>query len=260
MLRAYDAGELEREAALFVACAGAHGCPSEEPEALASGWRALLRERSAYFGAMFCGAWAESSGGAAAVHVRWDREQLRRLLRFLHGAPFVGGPGDLPAAVECAEFFGVPDLLVSAADWIAANLEPATAPSLWTFLDGFRHSAQAPDALADADEACFQYHVAHFEEICDSPTEEGESPAKAAIHALSAGLFQRLLASGLVDAPTASLLGTVKMFAKLKAASGEATDARALCQSLRPPAVLFNREVRSRLMPTATGLTARSFV
>jgi len=260
LLRAYDAGALDANLTFRAA---------DGDEALPGGWADLLRQRSPYFGAMLGGDWAEGrNGGEITVH--WPHDQMVRLLRFLHGAPFVRGQDDLHVALGCAKFFGVPALFAEVNEWISGNLSLRNAPALWNLVESEpllrHHYGVAQEDVADADGACFDFHVAHFAELVKGERHMGEEPeieifeAKAGfLHELCAPLMQRLLSSGLVDVPSASLTPVVLAYAEGRTKGRPMEEYRELCEMLRPPAVLFNREHRAKLLP-AVQITARSFL
>lgn len=261
VLRAYDAGAFTGQ--LEIHCSEAEGPLSP----LSGAWPALLRCRSAYFGAMLSGAWAETAargpGGVVAAEVHWPREELAKLLRFLHGGTFVKQQEDLRTAVDCGNFFGVPALLTHANDWIAASLKPDSASELWRFLEDEPHLRvdQSHEESLDADAACFEYHVQNFatmaERVQSYRDEEAETPPP--IHRLSYSLMHRLLVSGLISMPLHELMGVVADFVRDKVGDEEPDEFIKLYESLCPPSVLFNRQVRSALLG-GEQVTARTFM
>lgn len=224
--------------------------------ALCGGWCTLLRARSGYFQAMLGGDWAETRRGDGTVRVVWPQEQFSRLLRFLHGDVFVRELADLQAAVDCGTFFSVPSLLAHATDWIVENLNTGNAPSLWCFFEAepalqFIDDKGQTDAL-DADAACFDFHIRNF--LLLAQPLEGREGTKVPLHELTPQLMHRLLSSGLVEMSTHALLDLVDGFARTKCGlQGDEegipnyAEYERLSASLRPPAVLFNRQERQRL-------------
>lgn len=139
---------------------------------LEGGLTALLQVRSEYFGAMLSGAWAEScptKDEKTVVTMYWPRDQMARLLEFIHGGTFVAKVEDLRTAVDCAAFFGVPSLLHHVREWIANNLKVSTAPTLWRFVETEPLlKMQDIDGCEDAEDveaACFEFHLEHFSEL-----------------------------------------------------------------------------------------------
>jgi hypothetical protein len=214
-----------------------------DAETLSGGWIELVRSQSSYFHSMFSGVWAESAGDVA---IQYPRRQVAKLLRFLHGHSFVTGSSDLMDAVECGSFFGVPSLLAHVNDWIASNLKMANAPTLWGFVEAENRlrlgDLDGQVEAADADDACFDFHIRHFEELVRDP-DDGDG-SWVPLHDLSYSLMRRLLASGLVDVPREKLTEVVERYVEAKFGFKDP----AALKELRPPAVLFNREIRSMLM------------
>lgn len=270
LLRAYDDGNLVGHFVLRPVEAEGKKDEDATKSTCLLPWCALIRGRSAYFGAMLGGAWAESSDlrvNRMAVKVRWPSGELAKLVKFLHGAEFVEGLDDLGAAVECAKFFGVPAVLSNVNEWIVEHLQVQTAPGLWCFLEGepilrnfgdIDGAAEWHNDIEDADTACFDYHIRHFEELAEE-TEQDDGTIRVPLHDLSASLLRRLLASGLVEMPTGLLKGVVKRFAGVHVADKQSEEYADLVASLRPPAVLFNREHRRCLLPQGI-ITVWSFV
>lgn len=258
LLRAYDARQLGGRFQFL--------CVNEDGAEVASapiygGWPLVLRACSSYFNAMLGGAWSESntsdSGDMVQVKVCWPREQLARLLRFMHGACFVAGPGDLQAAAICSDFFGVPSLVAHAHDWMSTHLRVTNAASLWCFLESeprlWLHSAEKSgygdigsdfQACADADEACFDFHIKHFGAMAAGLEEE---EMRIPLHELSRSLMRRIMGSGLVSMPKEALMEVVEQYALAKCGCKD-KEYTELCDSLRPPAALFNRAHRDMLM------------
>jgi len=232
---------------------------------LEGGLTALLQVRSEYFGAMLSGAWAEScptKDEKTVVTMYWPRDQMARLLEFIHGGTFVAKVEDLRTAVDCAAFFGVPSLLHHVREWIANNLKVSTAPTLWRFVETEPLlKMQDIDGCEDAEDveaACFEFHLEHFSELAgikvwesfggDDETNDA-SEEEPPMHTLSIELFHRLLMSGLVRLPTRQLICVVERFARAKCSDPSCTEAFAkLFTSLMPPAVIFNRDCRSALL------------
>lgn len=265
VLRAYDAGALDGRISFQAE-------NKEEPtEALKGGWTALLRQRSGYFAAMLGGHWAESCAGSDEVGditVHWPRRQLARLLRFVHGAPFVQAQEDLRAAVECAKFFSVPSLFAEVNEWIASHLTFENATGLWNFVESeplVKHcDGTMQEGVADADMACFDFHLQHFEDLvagCEHRAEplEAYGITCGRLRELDSLLMQRLLATGLVDMCSDLLRPVVLDYARDKTKGRPREEFADLCERLRPPAVLFNRQHRDSFLPVGT-ITARSFV
>lgn len=245
-------------------------CPAwpkedEEMEPLEGGLTALLQVRSEYFRAMLSGAWAESCATGdetTVVTVYWPKEQMARLLEFIHEGTFVAKPEDLRIAVDCAAFFGVPSLLHHVREWIAGNLKVTTAPTLWRFVETEPLlKMQDIDCCEDAEDveaACFEFHLERFSELAGIKVWEafgGDDETNDALeeeppmHNLSIELFHRLLMSGLVRLPTRQLICVVERFARAKCSDPTCTEAFAkLFTSLMPPAVIFNRDCRSALL------------
>ncbi|CAL1131456.1 unnamed protein product [Cladocopium goreaui] len=103
------------------------------------------------------------------VTMYWPRDQMARLLEFIHGGTFVAKAEDLRIAVDCASFFGVPSLLHHVREWIANNLKVSTAPTLWRFVETEPLlKMQDIDCCEDAEDveaACFEFHLEHFSEL-----------------------------------------------------------------------------------------------
>eukprot|EP00930_Biecheleria_cincta_P030008 TRINITY_DN20826_c0_g1_i1.p1 TRINITY_DN20826_c0_g1~~TRINITY_DN20826_c0_g1_i1.p1 ORF type:complete len:384 (-),score=67.79 TRINITY_DN20826_c0_g1_i1:336-1487(-) len=249
MLRAYDDNMLTT---LHFCCVE----PGQGNRVLvAGGWPALLRAGSEYFRAMLGGSWAETR--ASEIEVHWPKQHLMKLLRFLHGATWVSTPADCQDAVEAADIFGVDALLGHVNDWIAASLGIRNAPLLWDFVDRdprmqrFRlhlhpKDSQGPDweaASADADDACFDFHIRQFAVLAEDP-EDGDGWVP--LHDLSIPLMQRLVSSGLICMNTEQLKTVVKRYAKAKC--GCHADFKDLSKTLLPPEVLFNRDLRDALV------------
>ncbi|CAJ1384923.1 unnamed protein product [Effrenium voratum] len=243
----------------------------EEPELLEGGLTALLQLRSEYFNAMFSGPWAESRhAGSTAVTVYWPREQMARLLEFLHGGSFVAKVEDLRVAMDCASFFGVPSLLHHVREWVAANLKVATAPALWKFVESEPHlkDTEYCEDAEDVEAACFEFHLEHFAELAGVKAWEsfGDETNDAAeeeppLHNLSVDLFHRLLMSGLVRLPTRQLICVVERFARAKCSDPSSTEAFGqLFTSLMPPAVIFNRDCRTALLQSNENVEVRSLI
>lgn len=259
LLRAYDNGDLHH-GLRFQPIASA-----EDPSAplLDGGWSEVLKARSEYFAAMLGGTWAESSrsNGEVVICVHWPHDQMKRLVRFLHGAPFIECDEDVASAVECAKFFGVPSLFASINDFIAERLQPSTAPMLWNLLEieSQLRDGDTYDFTANADEACFDYHIANFHILAEGlQQDDGKGPVP--LHDLSYSLMRRLLSSGLVDMPTRELKAVVKRFSKARTEGKPYEAYQEMWQSLCPPELIFNRVHRQSLLPRVDLLTARSFV
>jgi len=250
--RAYDSGAWGSHfifQAIEAASAGRDTTP------LSGGWPLLLRTRSTYFEAMLGGKWAETNGEGdrlGAVKIHWPSKQLAKLVQFLHGHPFVEGMGDLQAAVECSEFFGIPSLIAEVNDWVASNLKLANAPTLWEFVDKeprlFLGDGEEQREVADANDACLHFHIRHFAELAQDP-EEGDG-SWVPLHDLSCSLMTKLLATGLICMPKDALTEVVERFACAKCGGKHGIEYANLLQSFRPPAVLFNREFRDMLVGT----------
>eukprot|EP00440_Ansanella_granifera_P001353 gb/GFBE01001457.1/.p1 GENE.gb/GFBE01001457.1/~~gb/GFBE01001457.1/.p1 ORF type:complete len:401 (+),score=84.25 gb/GFBE01001457.1/:1-1203(+) len=255
LLRAYDARQL---GSLEFSCADSSQQVANGSQVVYGGWPVLLRAASSYFHAMLNGSWAESSNcDEARVRVHWPSQQLSKLVRYVHGGHFVSGSADLHTAVECGEFFGVPALIASANDWIAENLDLSNAATLWGFVEGeprmraqWLRNAEDPDYLpwmdlaADADEACFDFHIREFASMAQDP-ENGDG-SWVPLHDLSPRLMHRLVSSGLISMNTEQLKEAIERYARAKCSCpGEFT---ALAKSLLPPTVLFNRELRDLLL------------
>lgn len=218
----------------------------ERAAELSGGWVALLRGCSSYFKAMLGGEWVESSGSSVKIH--WPRTQLAKLLRFLHGHCFVESAADLPAAMECSDFFGVPALVAEANDWVAANLKLENAAALWDFVHKEPRMCinniddQVVQAV-DASSACLDFFLRNFAELARDP-QDGDG-SWVPLHDLSCPLMQKLLATGLLEIPHDELMHIVYRYALAKCGSLEKSGA--LLSSLRPPVVMFNREMRDLL-------------
>lgn len=246
--RAYDSGFWANK--ILFQAVGESGCSANE--AVPGGWPLLLQARSSYFAAMLGGSWAESrSSGNVTIH--WPHGQLKKLIRFIHGHPFVESIADLQAAVECSSFFGVPALIAEANDWVATHLKLDNAALLWEFVDKeprMSVSSIEQDGLqaADAHDACLSYHISHFAELAADPPDGDGSWVP--LHDLSCNLMNKLLATGLVSMPTKELMHVIGRFvgAKCGATSGKEFDS--IMKTLRPPAVMFNRELREILVGT----------
>jgi len=239
---------------------------------LDGGLTTLLQLRCEYFRAMFGGGWAESRfASGAEVTVYWPRDQMERLLEFLHGGTFVVKPDDLRVAVDCAAFFGVPTLLHHVREWIAANLKVSTAPALWTFVEVEPllklQDLEGCEDAEDVEAACFEFHLEHFSELAGvkaweaslGPEDEMNDASEEVppLHGLSVELFHRLLMSGLVRLPTRQLLCVVERFARAKCSEPGCSEAFAkLFTSLLPPAVIFNRDCRSALLQSNDNVPA----
>jgi len=259
VLRAFDAGTLGADIIFRTA---------DSDELLYGGWADLLQQRSAYFGAMLGGVWAEGRSGEITIH--WPHAHLAHLLRFLHGASFVAGQEELQVAMECAKFFGVPALFAEVNQWIAAHLTVENVSSLWNFIESeplLKHQFGAAQVdVADADGACFDFHIAHFSDLITtgpandrSEVEEFDAGAGAGagfLHELCVPLMHRLLSPGLLSVPSTLLERVVVDYAMTKTKGRPVNEYRELCERLRPPAVLFNRQHRAMLLP-ATDFTAR---
>eukprot|EP00434_Breviolum_minutum_P000809 symbB.v1.2.000711.t2/scaffold40.1/size395337/15 len=216
--------------------------------------------------------WAKSHGcptkdEKTVVTMYWPRDQMARLLEFIHGGTFVAKVEDLRTAVDCAAFFGVPSLLHHVREWIANNLKVSTAPTLWRFVetepllkmqDRFYGDIDGCEDAEDVEAACFEFHLEHFSELAgikvwesfggDDETNDA-SEEEPPMHTLSIELFHRLLMSGLVRLPTRQLICVVERFARAKCSDPSCTEAFAkLFTSLMPPAVIFNRDCRSALL------------
>eukprot|EP00931_Biecheleriopsis_adriatica_P067797 TRINITY_DN41868_c0_g1_i1.p1 TRINITY_DN41868_c0_g1~~TRINITY_DN41868_c0_g1_i1.p1 ORF type:complete len:439 (+),score=95.45 TRINITY_DN41868_c0_g1_i1:47-1318(+) len=250
--------------------AGQMEVEEEETAVLDGGLSFILRHSSEYFQAMLCGAWAESCSAVGneqrVVTVYWPRDQLARLLEFVHGGNFIAGPEDLKVAVDCAAYFGVPSLLHHVREWVASNLRVSTAPALWSFVDSEPlmqlQDIEGLEESEDVEAACFEYHVKHFSELAgikeweafgsdQGTSSELEASCEEAppLHSLSVALLHRLLMSGLVCLPTRQLLRVVERFARAKCSEPSSQEAFAkLFPSLLPPAVIFNRDCRSALL------------
>lgn len=246
--RAYDSGSWASK--LLFETVGASG--SLANDGVAGGWPPLLRARSSYFAAMLGGSWAEScSSGTVQIH--WPHGQLKKLIRFIHGHPFVENMADLQAAVECSSFFGVPALIAEANDWVATHLKPDNAATLWEFVDKEARmsvSTIEEDGLqaADAHDACLSFHISHFAELAADPPDGDGSWVP--LHDLSCHLMNKLLATGLVSMPTKELMHIVERFVSAKCGATGGKEFDSIMKTLRPPAVMFNRELRQILVGT----------
>lgn len=219
------------------------------------GWPVLLRAGSEYFRAMLGGSWAETT--ASDIEVHWPKQHLMKLLRFLHGEAWVSTPADCQDAVEVAEVFGVDALLGHVNDWIVASLTIRNAPLLWDFvyrdprMQRFRlhphpKDKQGPDweaASADADDACFDFHIQQFAVLAEDP-EGGDG--WVSLHDVSIPLMQRLVSCGLICMNTEQLKMVVDRYVKAKCSCH--ADIKDLSRKLLPPEVLFNRELRDALV------------
>lgn len=224
-------------------------------------WSAVLRARSTYFHAMLGGSWAESNSNgteSAVVKLHWPPQQIGKLLRFLHGAEFVSTERDLRGAIDCADFFGVPSLLASINDWISQRLHLNSATRLWRFIEnepvlihylGVEGVAEWHNCSADADDACFDFHIKHFEQMAGEVHDQLPLQPRTPLHELSVSLFRRLLTSGLLDMATEELTDVVKRFVRAHVLDKDGHEYSDLVSSLCPPRVLFNREQRDRLLP-----------
>lgn len=258
VLRAYDVGRLS-DGLRFRPLAD----NSAEPgELLDGGWEQLLKVRSSYFRAMLDGPWLESSHGVGdqvVIEVRWTRNQLERVLRFIHGAPFVESAEDVPLALECAKYFGMPSLLAEICSWIVADVTVATASGLWRSLGEEIATAfcddDACEHISEADDAFFEYHIQNFEVLATPLEPASEVP----LHDLSIALMRRLLTGGQLDVSTWKLKAIVKGFVLARCCK-DAAIADEVYESLRPPAVLFNRTNRSCLCGLVNEVSARDFV
>mmetsp|Transcript_43099 Transcript_43099/g.99255 ORF Transcript_43099/g.99255 Transcript_43099/m.99255 type:complete len:425 (-) Transcript_43099:123-1397(-) len=261
VLSAYDSFALD-SGVFFQTVTGDEDATSSQ--VISGGWPALLRAQSHYFSSMLGGHWAESKdmhSERCVIEVQWPSLELRRLLRFLHGGPFIEDSGDLDSAVRCAEFFGVPSLLSSVGDWIASNLSKSNVLSMWNFVEAhpalMQHCSRdgLRDECSDPDASCLDMAIKNFSSFIDEeefPDEEGRNPNArddVPLHALTPSLFRRLLSSGLLDIDTLRLKIIVKRFAKAKTEGKRKADFIAMVESLTPPAVLFNREHRNTLLP-----------
>jgi hypothetical protein len=210
----------------------------------------LLQARSGYFKAMLSGSWVESSSdGLGLVRIHWPRDQFVKLLRFFHGHPFVEQVGDLQVVVECGSFFDVPELFGEANDWIASNLSMANAPMLWDFVSKEpRLWLSGVDGHADAKDACLDFHLRHFAELAEDP-EEGDG-SWVPLHDLSCALMRELLSTGLITLPKDALMEIVERFAGAKCGGRQGKEFNDLIKGMRPPAVMFNRELRDLLTGT----------
>jgi len=252
MLRAYDADLLT---SLHFRCVDVQ---ARAFELVAGGWPALLRAGSEYFRAMLGGSWAEAK--ATEIEVHWPKKQLHKLIRFLHGGTFVSKPADCQDAVEVAEFFGVDALLAHVHDWITSSLTLRNSALLWDFVDRDPRMQRVlyvkdlkdseaiawMDACADADDACFDFHIKQFTVLAEEP--EGSDGSWVPLHDLSIPLMHRLVSSGLICMNTEQLKAVVEKYAQAKCA-GHA-EFKELAKRLLPPEVLFNRELRDALLGT----------
>jgi hypothetical protein len=256
LLRAYEADDLG-------SCFSFRCIEADRHVLLPGGWPELLRTRSSYFRAMLDGGWLESSKHSIgqmddfrlrAVDIHFPIAQFTKLLHFLHGGTFVTGIGDLTQAVECGSFFGVPSLLAHANEWIATNLKVANAPNLWVYVDSEPRlqllDSEEHCGCADADDACFDFHIRHFAELVSDP-EDGDG-SWVPIHDLTYPLMKRVLASGLIAMPRDALTEVVVRFVEAKTGGKRGGAFDNLLAGLRPPVVLFNRENRELLAGVQT--------
>merc|ERR1712232_1364791 len=95
--------------------------------------------------------------------------------------------------------------------------------------------------VADADSVCFDFHIQYFAELAELPDDVDQRQTMR-LQDLSISLFQRLLASGLIDMDTAQLLGIVSRYMEVYTADEKLETSKAVLKTLRPPAVLFNRK------------------
>lgn len=254
LVRAYDTG-VWGDHFNFHAVEATSSQRIEATEVVSGGWPLLLQARSSYFKAMLGGMWAESSGecgGLGTVEIHWPQVQLAKLIRFLHGHSFVESSGDLPAAVGCSSFFGVPALVADANDWIATNLKLTNASMLWEFIDQEPRlcpsDADVHLDAADAKDACLGFHIKHFAELAQDP-EDGDG-SWVPLHDLSYTLMQKVLATGLLPIPKDALTQIVERFVCAKCGAKHGILYDVLSRGLRPPIVLFNRELRDMLAGT----------
>merc|ERR1711879_283829 len=98
----------------------------------------------------------------------------------------------------------------------------------------------------DADEACFSFHVKRFAELANDPVDGDGSWVP--LHDITCTLMERLLGCGLIDMPKEELTRVVERFAESKSGDGSGKEYERLIERLRPPRVLFNRELRAMLL------------
>ena len=226
LLRAYDAAQLgwategQRASRLRFRAEVADG-EDAEGVVLEGGLRELLVVRSTFFASLLSGQWQEGSAdGGEPIAVTWDADELRRLLRFLHGGAFlhsIEGLEEVTAqhvhcAVGCAEFFGIPDLLDHANDAIAGTLDVRNCVELWNYVastPALHRELDADEHAVDADDAAFAFFVKNFAVLAALE----EKP----LQALQLGLMQRLLESGLVELQTSALMPLVAAYAQARA-------------------------------------------
>eukprot|EP00933_Yihiella_yeosuensis_P042660 TRINITY_DN37304_c0_g1_i1.p1 TRINITY_DN37304_c0_g1~~TRINITY_DN37304_c0_g1_i1.p1 ORF type:complete len:396 (-),score=57.18 TRINITY_DN37304_c0_g1_i1:316-1503(-) len=266
VLRAYEADTLEHRYVFL--CTGAE--EEEEDEVrrrVPAGCSSLLSSRSSYFRAMLSGSWAESRIldekhelnrlEPVTIRIQWPRQQLHRLIRFIHGGCFVESQEDLPAAIECAKFFDVPCLVASVHEWISANLTKENASALWNLIDSETalkiSDSELSQVCDDADTACFDFHMRHFEDLA----QEVEQSESVSIHKLNITLMYRLVSSGMLDVPTAILKGHIKRYAEFHCVNKDL--AAEMSRRFGPTFVLFNQDQRSRILGQAE-ISARTFV
>lgn len=251
LLRAYAQGEQ----------LGSLWFHAEDGTVIYGGWPALLMAGSKYFRAMLGGSWAESHGQCSQqnpVKICWPGNQLQKLVNFLHGGLLLSTAAELKQVAEIADFFGVDAALAQANDWIASNLTHSNVANLWSFataepsMRNFWQTASVQDEeallwrdwAADADDACFDFHVRHFALLAENP--EGGDGSWVPLHDLPIPLMYRLLASGLISMNTQQMIEIVQSFASSKSSCH--AKRKALSKNLLPPKVLFNRELRDMLL------------
>lgn len=222
---------------------------------LEGGLCGVLRGRSSYFNAMLNGLWSESCGSDTThvvVNVLWPENLLSRLLRFLHGGGFLEEPKELPDALECAKFFGVPALANHISEWIVDNLTVESACAMWNYV----HSEPMLRACSEneneedlicVDETCFDFHIINFEALAAFQVHPG-GEAQVLIHELHPTLMHRLLASGLVNMQADQLLEVVRKYARVHSENGRDQELyERMFNWLNPTSVLFNRDHRNAL-------------
>merc|ERR1712146_169764 len=138
---------------------------------------------------------------------------------------------------------------MGANDWIVANLKVQNAAALWEFVDAeprmCLNTVEAELDAADASDACLDFFIGRFAEMASNPPDGDGSWVP--LHDLNCNLMHRLLATGLVSMPTNELMQVVESYAEAKCGSKNGRDYAVLMKSLRPPVVMFNRELRDLL-------------
>lgn len=226
-------------------------------KAVYGGFLPVLLQASSYFAAMLSGKWAETAH--EQVKVGWPAEEFERLMEFLHGGQdFIRDAQDLEKALRCADFFGLPVLVVHANQWIADHLDSKNGSQLWNFVDSeprlrlkqVQDSGLHADFFVDAEDACFDFHVREFLALAwPDADSEADEDCWVPLHDLSPSLMQRLLRSGSLDVSTERLKAIVLRYARAK---WDKSLAQVHAKQMMPPNVLFNRDIRDQLLGGVT--------